>query len=106
MKMEDYKGIIDFIFQKKNEEGLINYNSAEANKLDRQSQIKFKNIMRFINNEVDYKKRGKLIHLFKLYNQSINEYYQEENALCYKGGFSDGIQTIYEILPSEIKNAE
>lgn len=104
--MEDYNGIIDFLFQKKDEEGLIEYRSPEADRHYKETQKNFKNLMRFINKEIPQPKRGKLIHLFKLFNSSAEDSRQTENALCYKGGFGDGIMTIYEILPSEIKEAE
>ena len=104
--MDDYKGIIDFLFQKKDKEGLIDYRSPDADKLYKTTQKNFAKIMNFINKEIEPKKRGKLIYLFKIFNHSVTEYNREENSLCYKGGLSDEIQIIYEILPSEIQNAE
>lgn len=104
--MEDYKGIIDFLFQKKDEEGLIDYRSPEADQLYKQTQKNFAKLMKFIDTEIEPKKRGKLKYLFKVFNHSVTEYNKEENSLCYKGGLGDGIQIIYEILPSEIQNAE
>ena len=104
--MEDYKGIIDFIFKKKDEEGLIDFRNPDIDKLYKTTQKNFNNFMSFINKEIAPKKRGKLIHLFKVFNHSVTEYNQEENSLCYKEGLSDGFQIVYEILPSEIQNAE
>lgn len=104
--MEDFKGIIDVIYEARDEDGAINISNIETEKLSVQSQKDYKALIRFINSEIPYHKRKKLIQLIKNNNEAKDEIHEKTIALYYKSGFSDGVQTIFEALPKDLKKCE
>ncbi len=104
--MEDLKGIIDAIYEARDENGAINISNSETEKLSVQAQKDYKALIRFINSEIPYYKRKKLIQLIKKNNEIKDEIHEKAIVLYYKSGFSDGVQTIFEALPKDLKKCE
>lgn len=104
--MEDCNGIIDMLYEANDQEGRINFNNKETDKLHIQCQKDYKALMRFINSEIPRGKKDKLIQFFKKFNESTEEFYEKNRKLYYKGGFSDGIQIMFESLPRNLQECE
>ena len=104
--MEDFKGIIDVIYEARDEDGAINISNIKTDRLHVQSQKDYKAIMKFINSEIPPYKRKKLIQLFKNFNETTTQFHEGTIVLYYKSGFSDGVQTIFEALPKDLQKSE
>lgn len=90
----EYKNIIDFLFNKKEDEELFYLEDAEREKLKDKSSIIFDEIINFIDVQVHPKCREKLKELLHKYDDVETEYLRKECELLYKNGVSDGIQLI------------
>lgn len=104
--MEDCKGIIDMIYEARDQDGAINFNNSETDKLHIQSQKDYKALMRFINSEIPGYKKNKLIQLFKKFNETTTQFHEGTIVLYYKSGFSDGVKTMFEALPKDLQKCE
>lgn len=90
----EYKDIIDFLFNKKEDEELFCLEDEELKSLDHKVDIADKELYKFIDSKVHPKLRKKLKHLLLEYSNAMCVYLRQENALFYKNGVSDGIKLI------------
>lgn len=94
----EYKDIIDFLFNKKEDEELLNLDDEELKNLDNKITICDTEITKFIDSKVDSQCRKQLKRLILEYSNSMCNYFHKENELLYHNGFSDGVEIIIKAL--------
>lgn len=97
----DYKDIIDYLFDKKNEEELLDLDDAELKVLNHTIIKVNDEITKFIDRKVHPKSRKKLKKLIFKYSNSIFSYLHKENELIYKNGVADGVKFIITVLSTK-----
>jgi hypothetical protein len=92
------KNIIDFLFDKKEEDNLFSLDDIELDTLKNKVEIVENEILKFIDKRVHPKSRKKLRRLLLNYNNAIFISAAKENELYYKYGVSDGAKFITSAL--------
>lgn len=92
------KNIIDFLFDKKDEDQLFLLEDTELKKLDNKITMVNNEISKFIEKRVHPKSRKKLRRLLRDYSNAIFVHVARENELYYKYGVSDGVKFITSSL--------
>lgn len=90
----EYKDIIDFLFNKKEDEGLFYLEDTQREKLSKETIAISDEIIDFINKKVHPKCRKKLLNLLSKYDDAETSQVSKEYELFYKNGVSDGIKLI------------
>lgn len=89
-----YKDIVDFLYNKKEDEELFNLEDAEREEIKKKSSKMYEKIISFIDSRVHPKSRKELENLLLEYDNAECEYLRKEMKLLYKNGFCDGIKLI------------
>ena len=92
------KNIIDFLFDKKDEDQLFLLEDTELKRLDNKVTMVDNEISKFIEKRVHPKSRKKLRQLLRDYSNAIFVHVARENELYYKYGVSDGVKFITSSL--------
>lgn len=92
------KNIINFLFNKKEDDELFDLDDAELETLNNKSDKSSKEINNFIDTKVHPKCRKKLKKLIFQYNQNLGAVLHRENELFYENGFSDCLKFILTAL--------
>ena len=92
------KNIINFLFNKKEDEQLFNLDDAELETLNNKSDTSSKAINNFIDTKVHPKCRKQLKKLIFQYNTNLGASLHRENELFYENGFSDCLKFILTAL--------
>ena len=93
-----YKDIIEFLFNKKEEEGLFYLEDTEMEKLKKETITISHEIFELINKKVHPKCRKKLLNLLNKYDDAETLQVSKENELFYKNGVADGVKFILTAL--------
>ncbi len=95
MKKED---LIDFLFNKQEENGLFNLKDELLDELNTKME-KYNNQMNtFVNKEPNFINKLLLRILIKKAKITKNEYHRRKNQLYYKNGVVDGMNLIVTLL--------
>lgn len=95
--MED-KNIINFLFNKKEDDDLFDLDDAELKKLNDKAEELGKAIDNFIDISVYPKFKDKFKKLIFQYNMSLGASLHRENEIFYENGFSDCLKFIFTAL--------
>lgn len=94
----DYKDIINFLFNKKEDEEFFDLEDDEREKLKEKSGMAYDEIIKFIDSRVHPKSRNKLKKLLFKYDDAECAYLRKENELLYRNGVADGVKFIITAL--------
>lgn len=94
----DYKDIINFLFNKKEDEELFDLEDSEREKFKNSSEMAYDELIKFIDSRVHPKSRNKLKHLLLKYDEVECGYLRKENELLYRNGVADGVKFIITAL--------
>lgn len=94
----NYRDIINFVFNKKEDEELFDLEDSEREKLKEKSGIVYDEIIKFIDSRVHPKSRNKLKRLLLKYDEVECGYLRKENELLYRNGVADGVKFIITAL--------
>ena len=86
-----YKDIVDFIFNKKEDEELFALEDAELERLKDKSVITYNDIIELIDKKVHPKCREKLKNLLLKYENQECAYLRKQNELLYRNGVADSV---------------
>ncbi len=94
----NYRDIINFVFNKKEDEELFDLEDLERERCKNKSSLAYDEIIKFIDTRVHPKSRNKLKNLLSKYNDVECEYLCKENELLYRNGVADGVKFIITAL--------
>lgn len=94
----DYNDIINFLFNKKEDEELFDLENVEREKLKGKSGIVYDEIIKFIDSRVHPKSRNRLKNLLLKYDDAECACWRKENELLYRNGVADGVKFIITAL--------
>lgn len=94
----NYKDIINFLFNKKEDEELFDLEDSKREMFKNKSSIAYDEIIKFIDLKVHPKSRNKLKDLLSKYDDVECEYLRKENELLYRNGIADGVKFIMTAL--------
>ena len=87
-----------FLFEKKTDEDLFNFESEEYNKWEKERQMISEKLFDFIHQRVHPKSQEELNTLLDEYIEAVTESFYCENKYYYKQGFLDVLSIIKESL--------
>ena len=99
--MEEYEDIIDFLYEKKAEDGTFSLDDSILSELDNKIDKCTNDITNFINNRVHPKSRIKLRSILNKKENTQYDYAIREKKLLYKDGVRDGMQLVLIALSSK-----
>lgn len=94
----NYRDIINFVFNKKEDEELFDLEDSEREKFKNSSEMVYDELIKFIDSRVHPKSRNKLKHLLLKYDEVECGYLRKENELFYRNGVADGVKFIITAL--------
>lgn len=94
----NYRDIINFVFNKKEDEELFDLEDSEREKLKNSSEMVYDELIKFIDSRVHPKSRNKLKHLLLKYDDAECACWRKENELLYRNGVADGVKFIITAL--------
>ena len=97
----NYKDIINFLFNKKEDEELFDLEDSKREMFKNKSSIAYDEIIKFIDLRVHPKSRNKLKDLLSKYDDVECEYLRKENELLYRNGIADGVKFIITVLSTK-----
>lgn len=100
--VEEYDNIISYLYNKKDNEGLIKSDSKALEEQNKKTHKLEKEIMKFINKRVHPKSRTKLKKLIREYAFELSGCICIEKELAYKNGYSDSMKMVLLSLVNKL----